>query len=283
METREAILRLHSGGKSCRQIATALKAMKVSKSTVAYTIKRYKETGSLCNRPKSGRPRTTRTPALIAATRSKIHRNRKRSIRKMAAKANMNPESMRKLVRDDLGMTPYRLQKRQALGAAQRKKRLARSKILAKVLSADTHPSIIWTDEKLFTVEAVHNTHNDRILAVDINSIPVGEKSVFRRQKPASVMVWAGVSSCGRKTPLIFIPEGAKVNQTAYLEMLVDQVLPWIESMEWPSSYIFQQDGAPAHTANRVQEWCKKNFEGFWAKDIWPPSSPDLNVMDFAI
>ena len=49
-----------------------------------------------------------------------------------------------------------------------------------------------------------------------------------------------------------------------------------------------QQDGAPAHTANMAQEWCQNNFRAiengrFWPKSYWPPCSPDLNVMDFAI
>ena len=32
-----------------------------------------------------------------------------------------------------------------------------------------------------------------------------------------------------------------------------------------------------------VQEWLHDNLERFWPKHFWPPSSPDLNVMDFAI
>ena len=38
-----------------------------------------------------------------------------------------------------------------------------------------------------------------------------------------------------------------------------------------------------SHTANLVQEWCKENMAGFWSKELWPPSSPDLNPIDFAI
>ena len=65
--------------------------------------------------------------------------------------------------------------------------------------------------------------------------------------------------------------------------MLANEVLPWLESQEWPHKYVFQQDGAPSHTANMVQQWCQDNFQRFWPKTFWPPSSPDLNVMDFAI
>ncbi|KAI6651279.1 hypothetical protein LOD99_5427 [Oopsacas minuta] len=47
--------------------------------------------------------------------------------------------------------------------------------------------------------------------------------------------------------------------------------------------FIFQQDGAPAHTANSTQTWLKHNFPGFIQKTEWPPYSPDLKPMDFAI
>ena len=85
------------------------------------------------------------------------------------------------------------------------------------------------------------------------------------------------------KTPLIFIEEGVKVNQNVYKDMLEAKVLPWVNSEVWPRSYAFQQDGAPAHTANSVQDWCQDNFERFWPKCFWPPSSPDLNPMDFSV
>ena len=40
---------------------------------------------------------------------------------------------------------------------------------------------------------------------------------------------------------------------------------------------IFKQDGAPAHTANKMQTWLSHHIPGYWAKGIWPSNSPDLN------
>ncbi|QQP54502.1 Putative DD37D maT transposase, partial [Caligus rogercresseyi] len=267
MEKREAIVKLYQKEHSCRAIVEALKPMKVSKSNVSYTIQRFKETNSFADRPKSGRPRSVRTKKLVEATRIKIHRNNKRSIRKMALEVGVNREVMRKIVREDLGVKPYHLQKRQLLSDATVDKRLERSKVLRNWLKSRTRISIIWTDEKVFTLQAAFNSQNDRILAKDIRQVPVKDKTVFKRQKPASVMVWAGVTTCGRKTPLIFIPEGVKINQKVYLDMMSMQVLPWIKKQEWEDSYCFQQDGAPSHTAKLVQDWCHRSFEHFWSKD----------------
>ena len=47
------------------------------------------------------------------------------------------------------------------------------------------------------------------------------------------------------------------------------------------AAVIFQQDGAPAHTARLAQEWLNVTCPGFIEKDQWPPNSPDLNPLDY--
>ena len=145
--------------------------------------------------------------------------------------------------------------KRHLLSEATKKKRLDRAKVLVKKLVDGTQPQVLWTDEKLFTVQAVHNHQNDRIWLPDINMVPVERRSFFRRQKPASVMVWAGATSKGLKTPLIFIEEGVKINQTVYKRMLEEKVLPWVQEVVGEQGVTLQQDGATSHTANSVQAW----------------------------
>ena len=46
---------------------------------------------------------------------------------------------------------------------------------------------------------------------------------------------------------------------------------------------MLQQDKAMAHTANVTQNLCRDNLPQFWSKVMWPPCSPDLNLMDFSI
>ena len=112
----------------------------------------------------------------------------------------------------------------------------------------------------------------------------MNKRTIFKRQHPAQIMVWGMVCDDGRKSPLIVIPQGVKVNTDVYLEMLETMVKPWVESQDWgENGFCFQQDGAPSHTSNRTQEWCKENFDFFWDKLWWPPSSPDLNPMDFSV
>lgn len=102
-------------------------------------------------------------------------------------------------------------------------------------------------------------------------------------------MVWAGVT-WKTKSPLIFVPEGVKVDAAAYQEMLRTKVLPWA-SKNLGQDWTFQQDGAGGHRAYDTQDWIKQNFPDFisvdphWKNPIgdWPPNSPDLTVMDYFI
>jgi inhibitor of nuclear factor kappa-B kinase subunit alpha len=46
---------------------------------------------------------------------------------------------------------------------------------------------------------------------------------------------------------------------------------------------VFQQDSAPSHTASTTQEWLAENFHDHVTPNIWPPSSPDLNPLDYYV
>lgn len=280
MSKREAIIELYRAGTSAPKI---IKLLKAPKSTVYDAVKRYEELGNAKDRPKSGRPRTARTKANIKAVREKVRRNPKRSMRKMAQEMNMDPKSMRTIVKGDLKLSPFKLKTRQQLTVLQKRKREERARLLLNFMKSGTQTGeIVFSDEKMFTVEAQFNSQNDRVLAKSSGSVSEEVLTVYRRQKPASVMVWAAVSKSW-KSPLIFVKEGAKVNTNAYIDDILTPALCEMKKHFKNETFTFQQDGAPSHTSNRTQEWCRANFPKFWSKDLWPPSSPDLNPMDFSV
>ena len=86
-------------------------------------------------------------------------------------------------------------------------------------------------------------------------------------------MVSAGVSWKG-KTRIHFIDtERTKVNSESYKNLPEIGLLPDCRRLYPNGDWVFQQDGAPAHTSKIT----------FIRKDEWPPQSPDCNPMDYAV
>ena len=64
--------------------------------------------------------------------------------------------------------------------------------------------------------------------------------------------------------------------------MLRDWLWPKLLRTNGYKNLYFQQDGAPPHTANSVQNWLKEKFgQKFIPKEMWPPRSPDLSPCDY--
>ena len=79
-----------------------------------------------------------------------------------------------------------------------------------------------------------------------------------------------------------FVPEKAKINAAYYTEHLLPQLREDCRSL-MRNEFVFQQDGAPAHTAHQTQDWLQQNCPDFIRKDEWPPNLPDVNPLDFCI
>ena len=104
---------------------------------------------------------------------------------------------MQTVLKNDLNQSHYKINKAQLLSPATKNKRLQRAKLLLENLRDVTQPPVLGTNEKLYTVQAVHNPQNDRIYAVDKIGILLNDRPIFWRQKPVSVMIRAGATSTG--------------------------------------------------------------------------------------
>ena len=70
---------------------------------------------------------------------------------------------------------------------------------------------------------------------------------------------------------------------TTYIEILEAVVKSWIDSECGGRPYVFQQDSAPSHKAMTKQDWMSKNLHDHINPNIWLPSSPDLNPLDYCV
>uniref|UniRef100_A0A8R1I9L0 DDE_3 domain-containing protein n=1 Tax=Caenorhabditis japonica TaxID=281687 RepID=A0A8R1I9L0_CAEJA len=169
------------------------------------------------------------------------------------------------------------------LSERNKEKRLQKAKSLFADTRNGQHLVTVFSDEKLFTVEAEFNSQNHRVLAKDLQKAFDKGKTVHRVSHPAKVMVFGAICSTG-KCPLVFVEKDLKITKEYYVkEILEKQLLPWAQQHFNGQHWICQQDGAPPHTAKYTQDWCKAHLPAFIEKDRWPASSPDLNPIDFSI
>jgi hypothetical protein len=76
-------------------------------------------------------------------------------------------------------------------------------------------------------------------------------------------MVVKIISSDGKTCLPTFILAGLKINTDIYIGVLERHLVPWL-CLNYPdSNYVFEQNGAPAHTSKCTQEWLATNLSGF--------------------
>ena len=104
---------------------------------------------------------------------------------------------------------------------------------------------------------------------------------VMKTKFPATVMVFGVVSSEGHIMPPHIFEVGLKVNTKVYLDVLRSVVIPWCD--QGASGRPWVQDSAPAHKSKETQASLQKKCYDFVPFSHWPPSSPDLNLLDYII
>ena len=104
---------------------------------------------------------------------------------------------------------------------------------------------------------------------------------VIKTKFPATVMVFGVVLGEGHiMLPHIF-EVGLKVNTKVYLDVLKTVVIPWCNQVASGRPWVRQQDLAPAHKSKETQTWLQKGCYEFVPLSHWPPSSSDLNPLEY--
>ena len=138
----------------------------------------------------------------------------------MAQEAKVSEKTIQNLVYKDLNFCSYKLQKRYFLSISAKENRRKKAKAILNRVKFHDHPPIIFSDKKIFTVEAAVKRQNDCILSGDLSAVPIDHKMIFKSQKLQSVMVFAAVATDGHKSLVIFVEANTKINSDIYIEIL---------------------------------------------------------------
>ncbi len=119
--------------------------------------------------------------------------------------------------------------------------------------------------------------------ALRVEDIPEEIRTAERFQADQKVMVWCGISTKG-KFPMVFIESGTKVNADYYRKNILECIVKaYGQQLFKNRKWTFQQDSAPSNKEKTNQQWCRDNLPEFISTDDWPPSSPDLNPLNYSI
>ncbi|KAI6648641.1 Transposase [Oopsacas minuta] len=105
----------------------------------------------------------------------------------MALGLNVTRRAIPKVLKRDLGIRSFKLKKVQFLSGSV-KKRVSQRKSLLALHAIGVLKNILFSDEKIFTIEEATNSQNDRVISTSVSAIP--DKFRYMSDgEPLSVMV----------------------------------------------------------------------------------------------
>ncbi|KAJ8254683.1 hypothetical protein GJAV_G00196010 [Gymnothorax javanicus] len=132
---------------------------------------------------------------------------------------------------------------------------------------------VVWSDESQFVLH--HVDGRVRVRRLPGTEVPAGGAVGKIPAGGEKVTLWAMFcwESLG---PIVHLE--ASLTPDAYLNIVADQVHPFMATVFPDGDGFFQQDGGPCCTAQSVQEWFEEHDAEFKLLP-WPPNSPDLNPL----
>ena len=237
-------------------------------------------TGTVKNRPRSGRPKTATTDNKKIDVLLSIQENPRQSTNQLALDHEIDQKSVRTILHAE-NMHPYKVNFVQELCDVDYDRRLQFCEIMTRKIEENPHFSsnIIFSDEATFTLHGKVNKQNYRCWGQD-NPNWFEE---LHTQFPEKVNVWAGLFA-GHVIGPFFID--GNLTGERYLQLLRQEIVPSINNLT-PNMDItwYQQDGAPPHFSHEVREFLDVTFPNRWigrrGTIEWPSRSPDLSPLDF--
>ncbi|KAL4494399.1 hypothetical protein ABPG72_019809 [Tetrahymena utriculariae] len=255
-----------------KQVQICEKYPFATKSNVSKIIKKYNETGSVQNKPKSGRPSIIQQHPNISEMVQTVLQdaNRVCSSRQVQEylendfQVSISKDSANKILKE-LGFKYGRVNMIHKLTDENKVQRLKYCKHAIR----NAFHNIIFSDECVFSIR----NNNLKIWYNSQNPKAFSQKE--NQYKDTYVHVWGAIGRRG-KSSLYF--HSQKVGSDQYIQCLEESLLPFVDDhFDVEEDVFLLQDGAPSHTSKKSKEW----FEDTNIEILQNPSwSPDLNPIE---
>ena len=132
--------------------------------------------------------------------------------------------------------------------------------------------NVVFTDSTVVSFRRCTNCKNDIYWA----KTRLDVKPRCRKKHPSTVHAYGALTRFGLVGP-VFVT--GVITARRYIDEVLPRLLPEVQRLFGDTPFIWQQDGAPAHTAAATQSWLADHCT-FWRKHEWPGNSADLNVIE---
>ena len=189
-----------------------------SVQSVINLVAKFEKTYALHDKPRTGRPSLmeergeTVQDAVEELQAANPHGHA--SSAHIAAATDIPERSVRRILREHLGLFPYHLSTSQAVTETDKKARLDFVKWLSD--NDDLIDSILWSDEAYFTLDGCVNKHNCVIWGLE-----KPQWTLPRHLHSPKVCVWMGFSSSCKLQPFFF---PATVTDENYLDLRISEI-----------------------------------------------------------
>ena len=163
----------------------------------------------------------------------------------MAQDFDVSRTTVRRILKEDLGCYAYKKLIEPLMTDAQKDKRKKFANWIRTNFNKEQTLRFVFSDDKMFDVDGIYNSHNDRIWACDRREADEKRRRKQERKLPQKVMVWLAMCSKGVSSLVIF-DEGS-VDHERYIEEVLPVTLK-LGNMCFGNDWIFQQDGTKPHT-----------------------------------
>ena len=193
------------------------------------TVKRWRkmirETGSIELSTSPGRSGTIRTKEPIKKVKHRVNRKKKVTSRKLAVELNISRTSVRRILKNDLLLRPYKKIVEPLLTDEHKEKRKKFSNWVRTRFRKEDTMKILFSDEKLFDIDGIYNSQNDRIWAVSRVEADKRGGVKQKRKFPEKVMIWLSV--CSKGVPPIVIFDEGTIDHAQYIREVLPVVLKY--------------------------------------------------------
>ncbi len=225
------------------QIAEIARKVGVSRPTIYAVKKRLEEKEMLDRKAGSGKKRILDLEEVKEATMAEP----RKLIRAHALDVGVLAWTMSRAMKA-VGGKSLVMVERPLLTPDMKNKQLHRCQGLLNNIKS-TSGRVIFSDEKTWTVDPVHNHRNDHYIA--LGKVDDALRTITTTKHPASVMSLGFEASSGQAMPLIWFSTGYRLTAGDYVDILETKLLPWILERFPDLNVVLQQDGASAHMAKK--------------------------------